>query len=237
MGIVISLSQTLKGRFRRHVMALYLIPKWFFGYDIALEFVFGIVSLLIALYSIHIYRLSGQRECKVFGMGFLSLALGYFSWAFINLYVVSHLVGETFELSIDNLGFIGAIGVYSYVLFSLLGLATLAYMTVGSRKQRAYILIVTLSILSIIFASSKPLAFYFVSSFLLLFVVSHYFYAFSRARTHGTFLSLVAFVFIFLGNIDFIFATLHDVHYVFGHVLQLIGYLLAFVGLVSTMRT
>lgn len=216
---------------------LYLVPHWFFGFDIFLEFIFALVTLGVALYSLRIYSLSGQNECRVFGAGFIFISLAHFLWAGVNLFIASRVSEGRLVLSLDQLSVLGALGVYSYVLLSTVGFATLAYMTLGSRKQRTYVLICTLSLLAIVFSQYKALAFYFVSSFLLLFVVAYYIDVYRSTHKTSNFLVLFATIFIFLGTVDFIFATLQEVHYVIGHILYLFGYALILISFISTLRS
>ncbi len=215
----------------------YLIPQWFFGYDIALEIFFGVITLLISLYSFRIYRLSCQRECRILGWGFLSIALGYFTWSALNIYVSSQLNAPGLEIPLRHITSIATLAAWAHIGFLVAGAATLAYMTLPSRSERSYVVFVTLSLLVVVFALKKALAFYFVSSFLMLIVISHYFVVYMRHRHRGTLLMFFAFLFVFLGNVDFIFATLHPLHYFVGHVFHLIGYLFALASLLSLLRS
>lgn len=215
----------------------YIVPQWFFGYDIAFEILFGVITLLIALYSFRIYRLSCQRECRLLGGGFLLISLGYFTWSALNLYVANQLDSSALEIPLRQVTSLAALGVWAHVGFLVGGAATLAYMTLPARSERAYTIFVTLSLLVVVFALKKALAFYFVSSFLMFIVLSHYFMTYLKYRHRGTLLMFFAFFFVFLGNVDFIFATLHPLHYFVGHVFHFIGYIFAFVSLLSVLRS
>lgn len=215
----------------------YLVPKWFFGYDIALELIFGVITLLIALYSFRIYRLSAQRECKVIGWGFLSMSFGYFTWSALNLYITSRLNAPGLDVPLEHLFSMAVIGVSAHILFIVMGLATLAYMALSGKSNRLYAVLVTLSLLIVVFAFNKALAFYFISSFLLFLVLLHYFAVYTKHKHQGTLLLLLAFFFIFLGNVVFIFATFHAFPYFAGHVFHLFGYLLALASLILVLRS
>ncbi len=214
---------------------LYLIPQWFFGVDIALEIIFGLITLSVALYSLHIYRLSYQRECKLLALGFASISLAYFVWSFINLFIVSNLADGTRALTLGSLSFLGSLGVYGHILLLTLGFATLAYMTLDVRGYRSYALFVTLPLLVIIFSAYKALAFYFILSFLVFYLVIHYVLEYSRKRRQTTLLLLVAFILILIGNVSFTFAAIRQVHYVIGHALELAGYLLVLASFIITL--
>lgn len=215
----------------------YLVPRWFFGYDIALEILFGVITLLIALYSFRIYRLSCQSECRTLGAGFLSISLGYFTWSALNVYISSQLTMPGLEIPLRQLSSLATLGAWAHIGFLVVGAATLAYMTLPARSERSYVVFVTLSLLVVVFALKKALAFYFVSSFLMFIVLSHYFALYTKNRHKGTLLMFFAFFFVFLGNVDFIFATLHPLHYFVGHIFHLIGYLFALSSLFSILRS
>lgn len=216
--------------------SLYLIPHWFFGVGVALEIVFGLIAATIALYSLHIYRLSFQRECKLLGLGFTAIALSYFVWSFINLFIISRLNDGTFALNLEQLSLWGMSGVYVHILLLTLGLATLAYMTLKANGYRSYLLFASLPLLVVIFSYDKAAAFYFVSSFLALYVVIHYALEFYRTRRDTVFLLLLAFLFILAGNVSFTFAAVRQVHYVVGHALELVGYLLVMASFIISLR-
>lgn len=215
----------------------YIVPRWFFGYDVALEIIFGVITLLIALYSFRIYRLSALRESRVLGSGFLSMSLGYFFWSALNLYVTSQLNEPSLDVPLQHLFSVASLGVSAHIFFLVMGGATLAYMALSGRSYLLYSTLLTLSLLIIVFAYNKALAFYFVSSFLLFLVLIHYVSVYRKRHHNGSLLLLFAFFFVFLGNVVFIFATLHAFPYVVGHLLQLLGYLLALASLISILRS
>jgi len=215
---------------------LYIIPRWFFGIDVAFEIIFGLVALVVALYCLHVYRLCYQRECRLFGFGFVSISLAYFLWSFINVFIVSRLTEGNLVLNLESLSRLGALGVYGHILLLTLGLATLAYTTLRVGGYRSYLLFATLPLLVIIFSFQKALAFYFVSSFLLLFVVIHYWIEYRRVRKQTTFLLLAAFIFILIGNLSFTLAAWQNINYVTGHALELAGYVLILISFIITLK-
>lgn len=201
------------------------MPTWFFGFDIALQLFFAIVTLFIAIYSFKMYSYSDQRECKYFGIAFSFFFAAYLIWALVN-FSVSGLLND-FErgISFDRLSLYGSFGVYSYVALFLLGLSTLVYMTFRNAPLRLFSVIASLSFIGLIFSEYKALTFYFISSFMLFFVFLHYFREYKRNSRGTTLLVFFAFMFLFLGTLDFTLATANRVHYVVGHTLYLVAYL------------
>ncbi len=215
---------------------IYLVPQWFFGYGIFLELFFALITLSVAAYSWYIYRLCAQKECRLFAVGFGFISMAYFFWAGINFYVTSTFDPSTLVLSLSNLNALGSLGVYAHVFLFILGLVTLAYMTFDGSSLRNYTLLATLSLVAIIFSEQKAIAFYFVSSLLLSFVVFYYGAKYYHSRRGTNLLVFLAFFFLFLGNVDFIFAAIDHVHYVVGHILQLLGYAFILLNFLLTLR-
>ena len=65
---------------------LFLIPKWFFGYGVAFELIFAIITLAVALYSFKVYKLSNQNQPKLFGIAFLFFSISYFIQSILLFY-------------------------------------------------------------------------------------------------------------------------------------------------------
>lgn len=218
------------------MVQFYLVPSWFFGFGVALEFLFGLVTLAVALYSFKIYKYSQQRELKIFGLGFLLMSLAYFMWAAISWYVPNRLQTSTQVVELADLNSLVAFGVYVHVFFFILGLVTLAYVTLNAKSQRVYTLIAGLCFATILFSSQKIVSFYFVSSLLFFYILVYYGLGYMQGRKLRSGLTLLAFAFLFLGTVDFTFSAVNHVHYIVGHVLYFVGYLLILVSLVSALR-
>jgi hypothetical protein len=215
---------------------LYLIPRWFFGYDIALEILFGVITMAVAVYSFRLYNISKEIGCRNLGIGFLFISLAHILWSGINLSVSTALNTAARGVSLEKLTRLGFVGVSGYVMLSILGLTMILYTTLPQRSQRTFSIVASLALIVPIFASYKALAFYFVSSLLLFFIVFHYASRYIKYKSKSDPLVLIAFIFIFFGTLDFTFATLDYTHYVLGHVLQFIGYGLVLGSLIKTLR-
>jgi len=213
----------------------YLIPTWFFGFGLILQLLFAFVTLAIALYSFKIYKLCMERKCNLFGWAFLSLAFSYFAWAFVSWYVPNQLSSQDGVFSLTDFTGLIAAGVYTQVLFFILGLVTLTYITLGIRSQRTFTLLASLSFIVLIFSAQKIIAFYFVASLLLFFVVIHY--VLEHLRGKRSTLILLAFIFLFLGSIDFTFSAVNQIHYVGGHLLFFIGYAFMLINFVLMLKS
>ncbi len=218
-------------------MQFYLVPRWFFGFDIALELLFAVITLLVSAYAFYMYKLSAERHCKLLGFGFLSIAFSYITWGILNFFLLTRLSDSSRVLVLEGLNLIGFFVLYGHIIFMLLGLATLAYLTFRVRSYRVYSLFASLPLIMVLFSKHAALAFYFVSAVLLFYITLHYFIKYSSIKRTTTLLVLIGFLFLFAGAVGFTLATLYHGSYVAGHLLQFLGYLFILLGFVKTVKS
>jgi len=214
----------------------YLIPTWFFGFSSLLELFFGLITLGVALYAFYVNRFCDEREIKLFGYGFLAIALSYFSWAFVNWYVPFKASIQEEIFRFNNYEMLVSLGVYAHVFLFLIGLVTLVFLTMRREGNRLYSLLVILSFLIIVFSEQKIISFYFVSSLLLFYMIYHYGREFYEEGGKHNALMLLAFIFLFIASVDFTFSAINHIHFVAGHILFLIGYLFILFNLVLMVK-
>lgn len=216
---------------------IYLVPKWFFGYDVILELAFAVITLIVGIYAFKIYKLSGQGQSKLFGIAFLFISVSYFIQSFLNFAIISKIDENICAaLKINSVNVLNSIGLYAYALFFITGLLTLAYMTLGVKSAKIYSLSIIIIILSLLFTPNELYLFYFLSSVLLAYIFAHYFVNYLNNKKLNTLLVLIAFAFLLFGNIHFIFSVNHSMYYVIGHFLELIAYILILVNLVLVVK-
>ena len=216
---------------------IYLVPKWFFGYDVILELAFAVITLIVSIYAFKIYKLSGQRQSKLFGIAFLFISVSYFIQSFLNFTIISKLNQNICTiLKINSVNVLNSIGLYAYSLFFIAGLITLAYMTLGVKSAKIYSLSIIVIISSLLLTSNELYLFYFLSSVLLAYIFAHYFVNYLNNKKLNTLLVLIAFAFLLFGNIHFIFSVNHGLYYAIGHFLELVAYMLILVNLVLVVK-
>ena len=214
----------------------YLAPAWFFGWGIVLELFFGVATALVALCSLKVYRLCEERECRVFGIAFTAMSVAYFVWSIVNIFAVSQIEKGASVISFQNISFIFLIAIYIHVVFFIGGLATLAYFTFGKRHHRLFALIVSLSIIVVIFSERVSVAFNFVSALLLFYVILHYSDVYKKTKDNRMFLVLAAFILLFIARAIFVFSTVSPLVYVADHFIELGGYALILISLLKAFK-
>jgi len=219
------------------VSSFYSLPGWFFGYDIALELIFGVITALVAFFSWKIYGLCKERHCRLLGFAFVSISISYFLLAFLNLLAASSQVGGTLiTISLKNVIVPSSIWIYAYIFFFLFGLSMLTYLTFKVRDQRLFVLIVSLSMVVVIFSKQAGVAFNFVAAVLLFYVLLFYVDSYKKSKRGKGVLVMLAFLLLFFARISFVFAYLNPLPYVADHIIELIAYGLLLLSLVSTAR-
>ncbi len=221
---------------------LYIIPASFFGYqsfsyDAILELAFAIITLIVAIYAFKVYKLSQEKQSKLFGIAFLFISASYFIWSIINFGIL-----EKFEnsipnyVNISNINALITIGVYIHILLFITGLVTLAYMTFKIKSPKIYSLLLILTLISLSFSSNVIFLFYLLSSLLLIYIVLHYLINYINHKQARTLLVLIAFIFILFSTIHFIFSVNHALYYIIGHFVELVAYFLILINLILVIK-
>nr|MCK4929463.1 hypothetical protein [Nanoarchaeota archaeon] len=214
-----------------------IVPEWFLGYDIILELAFAIITLIVSIYAFKIYKLSGQRQSKFFGIAFLFISIAYFIQSFLNFVILSKLNENICRgLKIASVNFLNSIGIYAYIIFFGIGLITLTYMTLRIKSAKIYSLLLIIILLSFLSSSNTLYLFYLLSSVLLIYIFIHYLMNYLKNKQAKTLLVLVAFAFLLFGSIHFIFSVNHGLYYVIGHFLELIAYLFILINLILVVK-
>lgn len=216
---------------------IYLVPSWFFGYDIVFELAFAIITLVVSIFAFRIYKLTDQRQSSLFGISFLFISISYFIQSFLNFAIISRLnEGICRVMNISSVNILNNIGIYANMFFFISGLLTLTFMTLKERSMKSYSLVVVLILLSLVFGSFKLHLFYLLASILLIYISVHYFWNYIRNRQLKTLIVFIAFIFLLSSTVHFIFSVNHSAYYVLGHFLELVAYLLILINLILVVK-
>lgn len=219
-------------------MVLYLVPKWFFGYDVVLEFLFAIITLLVSWYAFRVYNITCEDQPRWLGAGFLFIGLAYLIQSSLNLLLLS---GIDFDLvrgsQVQVANFLGHIGLVAYMVFFLIGLVILAYMTLRIDNIRLLSLLLAIALTVVFVASNQVYLFHILSMIFLGFIVLQFCLSYKKRRNTKLLWVLIAFVLLFLASVHFSFALSHPLYYVAAHIAELIAYLLILADLVMVLRT
>lgn len=215
---------------------LYVVPHWFFGFDIAMELVFAIIALILAIFTYKVYRASEEREVKLFGISFSLISLSYFVWAWMNYYILHEATEKIMDISVMRLLSINYIGTLIHMILFTLGILTLAYSTLDFKSGRTYYIIAGLSLVALVSSSLPWITYQILVIFLLSAIVYHYALDHSCYKNKKARLTFIAFLLLTLSRIDFLFTLRSGTAYIIGHILELSAYVLILLGIVHTIK-
>ena len=214
----------------------YVIPQWFFGFDIGMEILFAIITCLVAVFAFKINKVTKERKIWLLGVAFLLMGLSYIFLGVIN-YWFAQIASEQFrEVSIGEIQTVGIVGVYLYMILFTSGLVTLGYLTAGMKKGKTYYLLFGLSLLVIASSFYKLITFRILAVFLLSFIAYQYFDDYLKNKNKKEFWILLSFTILFLSSVCFIFSPVYYPAYIVGHLFELLAYIIMLVVLIKTVK-
>jgi hypothetical protein len=216
--------------------SVYYAPQWFVGFDITLEFLFAIVTAIVAIIAARMYQISQEKNILHFSRGFLCISLSYFIWAIVNASIVKELISGSPAIILEKLSGFWLIGIYTYLFLFIAGLVTIVYATLNIKRGDIYYLLLGLPLIAIGGAYQKILIFRLVSIFLLAFIIYRELLAFMQSKKANTLFVTLAFTFIFISHIDLIFLTMRPTAYVLSHLLELGAYALLAITLLRALK-
>ncbi len=230
----------------------YLVPSSFLKFSIIMQILFAIVSILVSYFSFSIYKISKQREIKLFGISFLLISFSYIILAIIHSAVAFPAIANIGRLVTNNISRLGGIGLLLYIILFTVGLITLSYTKIKIKSGKAYYLLLGLALITLTNPLLITLTIYspitsgsvytllitskILSVFLLTFIIYSYLEEYSRNNNKRTLLVTIAFTLLFLSNIDFIFSIKYYQAYIIGNILELIAYIFILISLVLSIK-
>lgn len=206
---------------------IFITPQWFFGYDIVLEILFAVITLLVSFYAWKIYKITEERNLRLFSLAFLFVSLSYIVQSVLNFIILKELEEEICGIvNIQSVYLLNLFGIYFHSILFLIGLLLLTYVALKIYSLRTFVLLFILVFTSLYFSPQKTFMLYLLSTTLLGFIVYYYIANYINNRKTTTLLVTIAMITLFAGYLYFIFATDNAFYYVLGHILELLAYLL-----------
>ena len=213
-----------------------MMPQWFSGYNSILEMMFFAVTLLVGAYALKIYRLSGQKQHKLFGLSFLMISASYILQSVLNFLNRYSMAGGCNMQTMSSIYSLNVAGIYLHMLLFIIGLVTLACTTLKIKDLKAYFLFAAIAIGALIFSSIKLYFFYVISSILLIYISLFYLRNYLQSRKTNALIVFIGFLFLLFAKIHFIFSVDHGAFYVAGHMIELVAYALILINFISVIR-
>lgn len=214
----------------------YLIPDWFFGFDLGMEVLFALVAFSVAIVAFKINSVTKEKKIRLFGVAFLLIGISYVILAALNFWFVT-IATEGFKIvNISDVQVIGVISLYAFMILFVSGLVTLVYITCDSNKGKTYYVIFGLSLMVIAASLYKLVTFRILAAFLFSFIAFHYFEEFLKNKNKRAFWTLMAFVFLFMGSVNFILSPIFYWSYIIGHLFELSAYMIILTILIKSVK-
>ena len=212
---------------------VFLVPRWFYGYDIFFELIFAIITLIVSYYSYKMYKLTNESQLRLFSISFLFFSAYYFIQSFLNLGILEQINNKAISMfNLMNINFFNTFGIFLQAIFFTIGLVTLLYMTLDLDSKKIYLLLLLITLPLLFFSSNGLLLFYLLASILLVFIALFYFKNYTEKKSINSLLVFIAFDFLLFGQIHFIFSVNHAIYYVIGHFLELTAYIMILINLI-----
>lgn len=219
------------------MMYIHAVPSWFCGYDAFVELIFSLVTLLVGIAAFKVYALTRKPASRLLGYSFIFISLSYLILAIYNFFLLADINTKICMVAnISNVALFSALQMYLYLIFHMVGILILLYMTLKIQDTRVFILLVFLTLFSTIISFQSLFAAYILSSIYLLFIFHYFLGNFLRKPNCHTRLTMFAFGFLLIGNILFIFSFTHPAYYLVGHITKLIAYVMLLWNLVAIIR-
>jgi hypothetical protein len=216
---------------------VFITPQWFFGYDILLEVLFAVITLLVSFYAWKIYKISGERNIKLFSLAFFFIAASYIVQSVLNFIMMARLDDDICGLiKLQDVYLLNLFGIYVHAILFLIGLLLLAYVALRIYSLQTFILLFLLVFSALYFSPYKTFLLYMLSAVLLGFIVYYYLRNYWATRKSTSLIVLIAMILLFIAYLQFIFAMDNSTYYVIGHILELIAYILVLVNLLFILR-
>lgn len=215
---------------------IYLIPNWFYGFDIGMEVLTAVITIAIAVSALYIYKMTKDLPIKRFGIGFLMIGVSFSIWALTELLLITQLDDGIKGIALDRLQDFQVFGVYAYIIFFVAGLVTIAYSTFKVNKEGVYYLMLGLSLLVMAVCLNKVVTMGILSVFIFSFITYHYFSEWRINQNKNTLKIGIAFGLLFLSDLSLVFSSYSMYTYVISHSLEVISYLIMLQTLLCTLK-
>jgi len=212
-------------------MPPYQIFPWFAGINLAFIALFAIITGLVSYLAYKVYKLTENKNLKLFSLAFLSIAVGYILSLLFSLNAFFMLKRPFMRRVL-----FGTATTKFNIIFTLLGLCLLVYMTF--KQDNKTLLALLLSILAVvIFTTLQPLIlFHSLAAVVLTFIVIYYYNHFGKKRNKKIALVLIAFILLLLSQILLIFSGRVSLTFLLGRTVELAGYSCILANLILVLR-
>jgi len=209
-------------------------PVWFFGYDSICELISMFITFFIGVYAYRIFKLSGQRKYKFLYLSFILLGIAFLAksitnWIIYKEWVTQQLyVGKVIQLyALYNLGYL------IHVVLALSAYMLLVLLLWDVRDRRVISLSFIFVIMMTILTEQVFASFHIISFILLGFICAEFWKNARKTKKKSSYFVFAGFAVLMLSQLVFVFINRLPAFYVAGEIVQLAGYVLLLITLLS----
>lgn len=219
------------------MLTSFLKPDWFLGWDIFFELVFFLITIFVSFFAFKIYLLCKNNKVRVLSSGFFFIALAYL-WLMLADISAFFVLRSDLPLALKflNVSNLFNLGIYLYMIFFIMGLCILAFLTFKEHSVSVFTLIVIPPYLALIFSFHKLLWFFLYSAFMVGFLIFYYFKTYSSNHQKNTLYLFWGFACILCSMFIFALGAMHSLLFFIGYLVEFIGYLFILLSLVKVIK-
>ncbi|MGM5484524.1 MAG: hypothetical protein ACQEP1_01480 [Nanobdellota archaeon] len=210
---------------------LCILPDWFLGYGMLLEFIFFLLAAFIAFYSYRVYKITKRKDVKNIFIAFIAFSSSYLIQFLANgvFYIDNNLMPlETILLK--------TLPMYIYFILYMFALVTLAYAVLKPKTSRFYYLFLAVVLIGIFMAQSPVLVFNLFSVLILLYTGAFAFYNYYRGKRKNNLMFVIFIILLFIGKLPFVFSGRICTCSIIQHIMFSFAYVILFTVLFMVMR-
>ena len=203
-------------------------PEWFYGIDALFDIVSLFVALLVAYYGYRVYKLGGQGNVGLIACSFFLLAFSFLFKIVTNLGIyiaVLKLFTMPLHIGIAKIETLYLAGYFFHRFLFLFGLLFLLKIALNIQDKRIIWIFILFIIMSTFFANNMYYLFHLISLLFLWYVCGFFWRNFKKKQTKASRMVVYTFILMFLSHLAFVFVGFHNLLYVIGEAMQLLGFL------------
>jgi hypothetical protein len=210
---------------------LYSIESSFIFYALILQVIFSLVTFFIALTAYKIFGITQNSNTRSMALAFFFICISYAVQALFNFLIFLRVQHDFLVMfGIHPLSVLNEQGLYLHMVFMSIGLAILMF-NAFKTNNKSVLWYMIISSVMVLFLSKNILFGFFMLTSLYFGFLAHYFYSnYRKNRKKGALMIAVSFIFLFFGNLLFIFMRKSAIFYAIAHLFDFLGYLLILIN-------
>ncbi len=216
---------------------LYSVDFPFLVFVIFFQLFFSFITFLISYFSFKIYRLTHQEHSRSMLIAFLLIFFSYAVQAVFNFLILLGINPEVYVMfGIHPLSVFYNQGLFFHIFFMTIGITFLLLTTFKIKSRKLILVLLFPTLLVLIFARNLLFGFFMITSFYLFFVFHHSLLNYFGHKKKKPLLIALAFFFLWLGQVIFLFMGANPSIYFTAHVFNFIAYSLILFNLLLIIK-